>query len=585
MLENYGFMAISKVLLYVLWVFLPASLLSQPSSNQGTLNLLIRKASYKRVPPSRNSAPLFAVPFLHTHRSPKEDQFIELLRLGEGTELDEQGLLETQQNLAFSRLFSRIDVVIDTLSPELGELPNEANIRLLLHEKPRFAPFLVLQSGGAAMNLGVGVSFANLGDLGTALRLQLHQRDENAIGLQADMRWDLFLGETDSQQPLIMNASAWANRWNFGVEGSIVAPFSNFQPYNEWSARVSYFGGNEFAYTIPERSSMLLPAQYRPTPFSSARLNATGIVSGSYWGTGFYLSGTMQVDVSRRDSTSFFIPSNSFDNTVLFLAELGTEVRKITVINERLWGSAEQRSGRALGEMIETGFHLQGGLIGGFRLNHYGTTFQFPQGAFGSAPVYPTGRFAYSFFSGENFYSALKAEFGGESPFGISFKAHLAIANGVVLATRVRGEIANGGVIILDSDNGVRGLGLNTLLGGFSSAVFNAELRGLPIGEIGSYKLTGTVFIDAASVDNGRLFRQNVPISHISSVGVGLRLKYPSLLSESGEQGIFRVDLAYLEGNPWRFGQIILSTKEAFTLFDDLPRRQERLVATRRFAE
>jgi hypothetical protein len=34
-----------------------------------------------------------------------------------------------------------------------------------------------------------------------------------------------------------------------------------------------------------------------------------------------------------------------------------------------------------------------------------------------------------------------------------------------------------------------------------------------------------------------------------------------------------------------RLGQVIISTREAFTLFDDFPARQQRLIATQRFVE
>lgn len=596
-------MAVFSILFVACLCIVPLSLFSQQVSLQSfssnahhsrnNVGLKVRKASFRRIQPDRFSAPLFSaplqfLPLFGVHRSPREELFINEMVISDGAIADARSLYETRRNLLQTGLFRRVDIV---LSDDGIEEDDYTDARLFLFERQPLETFLLVESGGEAIDLGLGFNAINVDQTGAHLKIGIHYRQENTIGLQGDIAAEWNIRETREQQPLWIKASAWANRYNAGIETGIIAPFSDMQPYNEWSMRLSYYAGQEFFYLPTDNLSSRFAAAFKTTPFSSFRFHSTGIISGSYWGADFYLSGTAQVDISQRDKGTFFIPSNSIDNTALFLAELGTEQRRAVLLDDHCWGIIPNNSSRSIGTMIETGYHIQGGIIGGFRHNTSNSQSWQQQSVFlmsllGASPVYLSGRFAYSALLGERLYSSLKAEFWGEAPFSLEAKNHIAISNGTVLATRLRGEIANGGVVILDNSNGVRGYGMNTLIGGYNYWLFNAELRGLLIGEIGAYKLTGTVFGDVAFL--GDAFRSNKYLTLGASFGAGLRLSYPAFLTalgeQSGEQGILRVDLAVV-GSPLQFGQIILSTKEVFTLFDNLPLRQERLIGTRRFVE
>lgn len=596
-------MTVFGIALLVWFSIVPLSLFAQQVSSQPStsdlqysrknIGLKVRKALFRRIVPERFSVPLLSTPFraiplLGQHISPREELFINEMTIGEEAVADVQTLYETRRNLLETGLFRRVDIILDADS--IAE-EDYINARLFLFERQPFEAFVCIETGGEALDIGLGVNAINLGQTSMHLKAGIHHRQENAIGLQGEVAIEWGIVETQEQQPLRIKARSWANRYNTGIETGIISPFSNIQPYNEWSIRLSYYTGQEFFYFPTESSLSHFAAAFKTTPFSSFRFHSTGIISGSYWGTDFYLSGTAQVDISQRDKGTFFITNNSIDNTTLFLGELGTEKRRATLLDDSIWGTVPNHSSPSIGTMIETGFHIQGGIIGGFRHNTSNSLSWQQQSVFlmsllGASPVYLSGRFAYSALLGERLYSSLKAEFWGEAPFSLEAKNHLAISNGTVFATRLRGEIVNGGVVILDNSNGVRGYGMNTLVGGFNYWLFNAELRGILIGEIGAYKLTGTVFGDFAVLGNSD--RNSSYLTLGASFGAGLRLSYPSFLTalgeQSGGQGIIRMDLAIL-GSPWRLGQIILSTQEVFTLFDNLPLRQERLVATRRFVE
>jgi hypothetical protein len=176
-------------------------------------------------------------------------------------------------------------------------------------------------------------------------------------------------------------------------------------------------------------------------------------------------------------------------------------------------------------------------------------------------------------------YCSIHGELFGENLARCEVKLHIAFADGIILANRFLGVLPSGGFAQFDGTvGGVRGYGANTLISSYGGFLGNFELRGLPLANFGSYTLSSTLFFDFA------LGLKNENISNSSSFGAGLRLKYPALLSSNGTEGVLRLDLAFVP-ELGRLGQVIISTREAFTLFDDFPARQQRLIATQRFVE
>jgi len=547
------------------------------SSSSG---LPIRKAAYRSVAPKRFTTPLFAVPLLSLHRSPADNLFVNEILLGDGSIADLATIRETASNLVATGLFSHVETRLDTLrdkeNPKIS--PNEGDISLSLFERPSVAPFLIMETGGGTATSGVGVSFSNVDGNGGLLETSLVYRSENAIGWQGAVRLQWRLQETNDAIPMTLEARILANRFRNMQEFSILSPACEKQQYNEWSVNLSHHGGMEFLYVPSERSSILEPAAFVMQSFDSWRFNSTGIVRGSYWDTDFYLSGTVQADWTQRDNEQF--TARSFDNTVLGLAEIGTERKAAVLVDEQRWGKELHIIGKSLSSAFLVGFYAQGGLIVGTRLNNANRPFQSYDFGIGRALFFLTARVGAAAMLGNNVYLSLRGEVCSESIARGEAKLSAALGNGIILTSRFLVDLPNGGYGFFTSDYSVRGYGANTIVPEYGGLLWNVELRGLPLADFGAYRLSGALFFDMIPLqrlDNNRS-------SGGASLGTGLRLKYPALLSSNGTEGVLRLDLAFVP-ELGRFGQVIISTREAFTLFDDFPARQQRLIATQRFVE
>lgn len=541
-------------------------------------DLSIRKSAYRSLAPKRFTAPLFAVPFLPLHRSPSDSLFVNEILLGDGSVAASAAIEQTESNLRATGLFSRMETRLDTIRekehPQLS--PREVDVVLSLFERPSIAPYLILETGGGAAMSGVGASLSNIGGTGISLETSLVYRSENAIGWQGAVRAKWRVQESDETIPMTLEASLVAHRFRNSQEFSILSPASEKQQYNEWSVNLSHHGGMEFRYLPSERSSILNPAAFTMQAFDSWRFNSTGIVRGSYWDTDFFLSGTVQADWTRRENNEF--SEKSLENGVIALLEIGAERRDAVLLDEQRWGKVQSLSAKSLGTNVLIGFYAQAGVI--VALGLYTGLVTSHQDYFLDyrAPVFLSGRLGGALMAGKNVFLSLKGEGLGENLARGEIKLHVALGNEIILASRFLAVLPNGGFTVFDSDFGMRGYGANTLVGRSGNAFLNVELRSLALADFGAYRLSGTLFFD---VSQG-LRAEN--IVGFTSFGAGLRLRYPAFLSSPGTDGILRLDLAFVP-ELGRFGQVILSTREAFTLFDDFPARQQRLIATQRFVE
>ncbi len=542
-------------------------------------DLSIRKSAYRSLAPKRFTAPLFAVPFLPLHRSPSDSLFVNEILLGDGSVAASAAIEQTESNLRATGLFSRMETRLDTIRdkehPQLS--PREVDVVLSLFERPSIAPYLVLETGGGATMSGVGASLSNIGGTGIALETSLVYRSENAIGWQGAVRAKWRVQESDEAIPMTLEASLVAHRFRNSQEFSILSPASEKQQYNEWSVNLSHHGGMEFRYLPSERASILNPAAFALQAFDSWRFNSTGIVRGSYWDTDFFLSGTVQADWTQRENSEF--TNISIDNSLLGLVEIGTERRYGALLEEQLWGRTIHGAPKTIGQIIPEGFYAQGGLIAGFKaFNRTSTSLQVYFLASSSSPIFLTARAGGSVMLGKRVYFSVRGEALGENLARGEIKLHVALGNEIILASRFLAVLPNGGFTVFDSDFGARGYGANSLVGRSGGAFLNIELRGLALADFGAYRLSGTLFFDVSQgLSSNNYFGG-------ASYGAGLRLRYPAFLSSPGSDGILRLDLAFVP-ELGRFGQVILSTRESFTLFDDFPARQQRLIATQRFVE
>jgi hypothetical protein len=551
-----------------------------PASTSSSSGLSIRKAAYRSIAPKRFTAPLFAVPLLPLHRSPADNLFVNEILLGDGSIADLATIRETASNLVATGLFSHVETRLDTLRdkehPKLS--PIETDISLSLFERPSAAPFLIMETGGGTATSGLGMSFSNVDGKGGLLETSLVYRSENAIGWQGEVRLHWRMQETNDAIPMTLEARILGNRFRNAQEFSILSPASEKQQYNEWSVNLSHHGGMEFRYIPSERSSILEPAAFVMQTFESWRFNSTGIVRGSYWDTDFYLSGTVQVDWSQRENTQF--TARSFDNTVLGLAEIGTEHKDAVLLDEQRWAKELHIIGKSLSSAVLVGFYAQAGLIGGIRINDANIPWQTYVFGAGRSVLFLTARVGAAAMLGNNVYLSLRGEVCSESIARGEAKLSAALGNGIILTSRFLVDVPNGGYGFFTSDYSVRGYGANTIVPEYAGLLWNVELRGFPLADFGAYRLSGTLFFDTISLQR---FDNNNSWGG-SSLGAGLRLKYPALLSSNGTEGVLRLDLAFVP-ELGRFGQVIISTREAFMLFDDFPARQQRLIATQRFVE
>lgn len=550
-----------------------------PSPVLTSSDLSIRKSAYRSFAPKRFTMPLFAVPLLPLHRSPSDNLFVNEILLGDGSVADAATIEQTESNLRATGLFSRMETRLDTVRekehPQLS--PREVDVVLSLFERPSIAPYLVLETGGGAAMSGVGASLSNVGGTGIALETSLVYRSENAIGWQGAVRAKWRVQESDEAIPMTLEASLVAHRFRNSQEFSILSPASEKQQYNEWSVNLSHHGGMEFRYFPSETASALNPAAFALQTFDSWRFNSTGIVRGSYWDTDFFLSGTVQADWTRRENSDF--RSNSLEQCVLGLAEVGTEHRTAALLDDRLWGASPHIIAKTLGTAIPVGFYAQGGLISGFEISSgMGVPSQSFFLSLNRTSIFLTARAGGSIMVGKRLYFSVRGEALGENLARGEIKLHAALGNEVILASRLLAILPNGGFTVFDNDFGTRGYGANTLAGRFGGASLNVELRGLALADFGAYRLSGTLFFDVSQGLTSNIFFGG------ASYGAGLRLRYPAFLSSIGTDGVLRLDLAFVP-ELGRFGQVILSTREAFTLFDDFPARQQRLIATQRFVE
>lgn len=550
-----------------------------PSPVLTSSDLSIRKSAYRSFAPKRFTMPLFAVPLLPLHRSPSDNLFVNEILLGDGSVADAATIEQTESNLRATGLFSRMETRLDTVRekehPQLS--PREVDVVLSLFERPSIAPYLVLETGGGAAMSGVGASLSNVGGTGIALETSLVYRSENAIGWQGTVRAKWRVQESDETIPMTLEASLVAHRFRNSQEFSILSPASEKQQYNEWSVNLSHHGGMEFRYFPSETASVLNPAAFALQTFDSWRFNSTGIVRGSYWDTDFFLSGTVQADWTRRENSDF--RSNSLEQCVLGLAEVGTEHRTAALLDDRLWGASPHIIAKTLGTAIPVGFYAQGGLISGFEISSgMGVPSQSFFLSLNRTSIFLTARAGGSIMVGKRLYFSVRGEALGENLARGEIKLHAALGNEIILASRLLAILPNGGFTVFDNDFGTRGYGANTLAGRFGGASLNVELRGLALADFGAYRLSGTLFFDVSQGLTSNIFFGG------ASYGAGLRLRYPAFLSSTGTDGILRLDLAFVP-ELGRFGQVILSTREAFTLFDDFPARQQRLIATQRFVE
>ena len=541
------------------------------------LKALIRDVVFRQEPPKRSRMGLFERIFLPAHSSPKTNVLVSEFLFSEGDDVPPSYIVSSVRNLEATRMFRHVRFELDTT------ILKRLDVHVFLEERPQVVPFLIAEAGGGVASVGMGADVVNLGDSPTMLRASVQYRTLNDIGWEGAFHlttrrvWDWF------NLRLLLKANRFRNEQEIALE----FPFGVDSPYFEGEVAFSRAAGQEFLYAMPNSispnppnaASLLEAGKFTLSAFETNRLTAFGAVRGWSWDNEFFLVGRVVADVSRREKDSAF---RITDNGIQIHGGLALERRRVDIPDS--WFDWTRFGTPVQGWYAHAWWGIASGVRNGQGRNPLG--FFFRGGTQG--------------FLSESLYARIHAELGGflsGLPFGlctqncwytspgygvISLAVNAALTKEIVLASRFQTEGAD---YYLRPRNGagseiwMRGLGVNTMIAPVRT-LLQLELRGLPIGEVGIFKLRGAAFVEMGGAGGWWAYTTFENSAQISC-GAGLRLHYPAF---TGGEGALRLDLAYLP-MLGRFGQIIVSTQEAFSLFEDFPAKQARVVNEQRWIE
>ncbi len=568
-------------------LFTPLFLAAQPNSQQSpqttptlipdiALKAMIRDVLFSNTKPSARNTALFERIFLPHHQSPPTELLVPEFLFAEGEEVPPSYIVQTAQNLVWSKMFRSVKFSLDTT------IAKRLDVNIDLEERPSIVPFLIAEAGGGVGSAGAGVDIVQLGGTATSLRATAEYRTMNGIGWQGSLDlesrrlWDWFN----------LRVHLLAHQFRNEQKVEIELPYSVDSPYFETHLTYSRAEGREFWYNNPTvlrmpDASALLPASFALKPFESHLGSAFIAVRGWTWDNEFYLLGRVALDASKRAAQE---QSRVTDNSVQVHGGLALERRNFDLPE----GMADwTRFGRP-----ELGWYLHGlaGIISTVlddqRRNPPYFLFRGGLQRFLGTSVYASVQGELSGFLTGQVLSlpCLACWYAGPGTAHLRLSVHYALSPEIVLATRF---IAEGADSRLRPRHGagtemwVRGYGVNTLIGS-GRIIGQIEVRGIPIAEVGVFKARGAVFFEAGRVSNVNFTTTAFESTgDLISCGAGLRLHYPSF---AGGEGTLRVDVAYLP-NLGRFGQIIIATQEAFSLFEDFPAKQARILNEQRWIE
>jgi Omp85 superfamily domain len=534
----------------------------------------IRKSTFRLVKPNRNTVPLFAVPFLPFHTSPQQDLFVSEFIVAEDDPAKPSYITESAWNLRQTNLFRSVQLRLDSAAP------SAVHMTTVLEERAQISPELVFEANGGTAEIGAVLDVVNLDGKGINLNAGASYRTENGIGWEGAARM-MYRRALD---PVGVEVRLRANRLLWTHEFAASFPVSADLPY--WSGEIlrwRFAIGDEIVYRganvsagsdAPARLLQPSPFGFDRKPFVFGEVSGHAAVRGTYWDEQFFV-----VFSYYTNSTSRTDAARITDN--IFMPSLGLR-----------W---ERLSTARTPEEPQTGVYadVYVGLpvpIGNNQRSRIGSA------VYDNNPVLSIRAGGAGFIVPGAWFGAVRAEYGAWTGGYISTiftaKTSVRLWQGIALAARFSAEGSNvlfGRQFIIDSERGVRGYGANAIalqnIDASAYGIANLELRNLPIGEVGAYTLGGTLFVDVGGIYiASQTIRWNAQFHLASSVGAGLRLHYPPLLAFRSEQSVIRVDIAYLP-QLQRFGQITISAREAFSLYDIFQGKQHEIIGQERWKE
>lgn len=463
---------------------------------------------------------------------------------------DELSLL-TSMNLLHSTALS---------SPRLAVQYNSTNRStgtLLTRSLPLLRPMGIVESGGGITQSGFSAEAERVSWFGTELpvsfRSGIYYRTEHAIGWQGDIDAQWFLG---GQTAWFAQTSFMAHRFRtistIGIGTSLTA-----------IPRTSRIGTMDLRYTF-DNGVQFIRTNDDITPYDYARrtFSANGSVRGSYRGSEFFLTGSVYRNTTDHLPAEYFSIADNTQSVMIGVQSIspqyesahestntGTEYMLTPhplILSMSGWFGHISNSRTDTQNQVDNMLYVGSMMSCLYRKESlYGEWFAYGMMALGSGFRFPVTAQ----------YTAWTAD------MRLLFTTHQWRTT-LRYTHMITGQWARFRQMILDNEAGLRGFSANGFAGD-DRLLFSADIETPRVAGTSVVGLSLAVFADAGAVSRstGRpLSLRFTGTEHLSGVvGMGLRLRYPSLL---GGESVIRIDIPY-HTRDRQFTQIVLSLSEA----------------------
>jgi outer membrane protein assembly factor BamA len=427
-----------------------------------------------------------------------------------GDEIDEFFFDETERNLRRLDLFSKVDILVDSI--------DEDNYDVIIRTKDKWSlqPAILYGTSGGFSNYGARFAERNLFGAGYSVNIDGIYRQENNIGLQGSGTFSkIRFARLDAD----FNYSLTANKYKTSHQFDLTKPFRSF--YTDWAigTKVNYDFGNDFIYNFNSKQSVFAPVNQK---IASAWFSKARVAQDKIFFTGLFEY--HQVDRGPREF------ERAFDNTgkiLLQFSSVSKELTSVTKVNNYLdedltiggYGSAILGRAFPIGNRGDNLYYIGG--VG--EISNIGErTYYFMRVGAASGFYQSNARYTYQDLYAVGFYK---------------------LTDNTLILGRVSQQTtwnwSKQRQLVLDADAGLRGYSLNQF-NGANRLIANLESRFFNDTQFWIFNLSTALFCDIGTVWNtgSDLFSSK----YYSSVGAGIRLH---INKATGPNNTLRFDLAY----------------------------------------
>lgn len=472
----------------------------------------------------------FAAPVVNFfHIMTKPYVIADELLFQEGDELDLDLIYETERNLRSKGIFTKVDILFDTLDNKT------VDVWIVAQDRWTTQLDILIGTGGNEESYGLKLDEKNFLGSASKINFEALHRSENNIGWQASVG---LLSEKVFRSDYTIDLSIIANRYKTEQNLTFYEPFSTFADNKSYGINGRNVFGNEFTYRSD--SILLLPIHERKIAawYSQAWIRKDKV----------FITLFTEFDDVKRSISDY---RRAYDNTakvLLAFSSLSEKYIKTSKLNTFLQEDLP---------------------IGGWGTTILGKTFSMKSG--GEALYYIGGRGETSWFyddlylfgqiTGASSFTNNRGKYTYQEFLGLGFYQ---FSKDILIAGRFRQQtVWNWEAyrqLVLDNDGGLRGYRANRFAGD-NRIVCNFEVRAFPDIDLWILRLGPTLFFDTGTVwDRGT---DIVDTRWYSSVGAGLRIFN---MKASGKSGILRIDFAY-NLDKMKFAEIIFTSDQLFSIY------------------